>query len=438
MKKSKKLLSILLSAATAAVYLVPVTSSSEDIVVRGDLSGDSIVSEEDISLLSDCLVGRKQFTDKQYSLADINGDGRVNVYDLIRLRKNVFSFRSKLPSGTWIAKSSSGTKYYTFNGSKCTCIDEKTGKTATYDCKADGSKLNFGSESTDISWSSNESFALKRTNGSVESFTYYGSEAIDYSKLLTGNWYAKDGSGSTRCFNIKGISGSVNGKPFTYKMNGSKLDFTFEDGSKLSAQMTRVDSMHLDMKWSNGKTERFTLRNVTVKNGITYINGILIANKSYSLPSTYDPGAILPEVMSAYNTLKADGAKAGLTYWITSGYRSYSYQSSLYNTYAARDGYAKADTYSARPGYSEHQTGLAMDINVAGDSFGYTPESKWLDANCWKYGFIIRYPKGKQDITGYKYEPWHVRYLGKTLAKEVHDSGLTLEEFLCIDSKYKN
>jgi LAS superfamily LD-carboxypeptidase LdcB len=79
-----------------------------------------------------------------------------------------------------------------------------------------------------------------------------------------------------------------------------------------------------------------------------------------------------------------------------------------------------------------------MDINVAGDSFGYTPESKWLAANCWKYGFIIRYPQGKQNITGYKYEPWHVRYLGKQLAKEVYDSGLSLEEFLCIDSKYKN
>ena len=79
-----------------------------------------------------------------------------------------------------------------------------------------------------------------------------------------------------------------------------------------------------------------------------------------------------------------------------------------------------------------------MDINNASSSFNGTPQAKWIAANCWKYGFIIRYPEGKENITGYMYESWHVRYLGKQLAKEVYDSGLTLEEFLCIDSKYKS
>ena len=78
-----------------------------------------------------------------------------------------------------------------------------------------------------------------------------------------------------------------------------------------------------------------------------------------------------------------------------------------------------------------------MDINNASSGFNNTKEAKWLAENCVKYGFIIRYPKGKENITGYQYESWHVRYLGKELAKEVSDSGLTLEEFLCIDSKYK-
>ena len=415
-----------------------ISGSADNVVLKGDLNGDKVLTEEDLTEFSSCLIGRKQFTDEQYAAADLNGDGRVNIYDLIRLRKNIFSRSGTLPTGTWIAYGSSGTKYYTFSGNKCTCTDEKTGAVKDYACSVSGNKLVLGVENADISWNRDDNFVLKRSGGAVEEFHYYDSAPIEYSKLLTGNYYAKDGSGSVRCFNIKGVSGSVNGKAFTYKMNGSSLTFSFADGTAMTAQMTKVDSMHFDMKWSSGVTERFTLRNITVKNGITYVNGILIANKSYSLPSSYDPGAILPEVMSAYNTMRADGAKAGMTYWITSGYRSYSYQRQLYNNYAARDGYAKADTYSARPGYSEHQTGLAMDINVAGDNFGYTPESKWLDANCYKYGFIMRYPKGKQDITGYKYEPWHVRYLGKQLAKEVHDSGLTLEEFLCIDSKYKN
>lgn len=436
MKKSKKIISVMLGAATA-VCLVPGGALSEEALLKGDMNGDNVLTQEDVSLFNDRLMNRAAFTDKQYALADINGDGKVNVYDLMRLKKNTYGRRDTLPEGTWLGYSSAGTKYYTFSGGKCTTTEEKTGKTASFDCSVKDGKLSLGTNTSDISWNTSENFVLKRSDGSTEKFCYYGKETINWSELYTGDWLAVNGS-SKRSFNIRGVSGTVNGKHFTYKKNGSSLEFTFDDGSKLSATVTRIDSMHLSMKWSNGTAERFTLRNVTVKGGITYINGILIANKSYSLPSTYNPGAILPEAMSAFNTLKADGARNGLSYWITSGYRSYSYQNQLYQAYAARDGYAKADTYSARPGYSEHQTGLAMDINVAGDNFGLTPESKWLAANCWRYGFIIRYPQGKQDITGYKYEPWHVRYLGKELAKEVYDSGLTLEEFLCIDSKYKN
>ena len=136
--------------------------------------------------------------------------------------------------------------------------------------------------------------------------------------------------------------------------------------------------------------------------------------------------------------MQAAAKKDGYSLTIVSGFRSYSYQGQLYNNYVARDGKAAADTYSARPGHSEHQTGLAMDINNASSSFNNTPEAKWIAENCYKYGFILRYPKGKENITGYMYESWHVRYLGKQLAKEVCDSGLTLEEFLCIDSKYKS
>ena len=174
---------------------------------------------------------------------------------------------------------------------------------------------------------------------------------------------------------------------------------------------------------------------VKTVNGVTYVNGVLIANKTYSLPSTYAPG-LTAETKKAFQEMQAAAAKDGKSLSIRSGFRSYDTQKTLYNNYVARDGKAAADRYSARPGHSEHQTGLALDINKASDSFTNTPEAKWLAENCWKYGFIIRYPQGKEDITGYKYESWHVRYLGKELAKSVYESGLTLEEYLGITSKY--
>ena len=169
--------------------------------------------------------------------------------------------------------------------------------------------------------------------------------------------------------------------------------------------------------------------------GRTYIDGILIANKSYSLPSTYDPG-IDATTMKQFGILSSDASKDGLDIYLSSGYRSYSVQQGIYNNYVSWYGKAVADTFSARAGHSEHQTGLAIDVNTIDDSFAGTPEAIWLENNAHKYGFIIRYPKGKESITGYKYEPWHIRYLGVEKATEVYNSGLTLEEYLGIDSYY--
>ncbi len=176
---------------------------------------------------------------------------------------------------------------------------------------------------------------------------------------------------------------------------------------------------------------------IEVKDGITYVQGVLIANKTYPLPADYNPGGLTPETQAAFDEMAADAAKDGLSLSICSGFRSYELQNQLYTNYCNRDGKAAADRYSARPGHSEHQTGLAMDINMASDAFNDTPEAKWLAENCWKYGFIIRYPQGKEEITGYKYESWHCRYLGKEWAKTIFDSGKTLEEYFNIDSKYQ-
>lgn len=167
----------------------------------------------------------------------------------------------------------------------------------------------------------------------------------------------------------------------------------------------------------------------------TYIDGILIVNKTYALPADYAPG-VQPEAEAAFKEMQSAAWSEGLNIWIASGYRSYDYQSGLYQRYVNRSGKAEADRYSARPGHSEHQTGLAFDLNSIDDSFADTAEGKWVAEHCHEYGFIIRYPKGKEDITGYIYEPWHIRYLGKETAEKVHNSGLTLEEYLGITSVY--
>ena len=129
-------------------------------------------------------------------------------------------------------------------------------------------------------------------------------------------------------------------------------------------------------------------------------------------------------------------AEDGITIYLSSGFRSYETQNYLYNGYVYYYGQSMADTFSARPGHSEHQTVLAIDCNIISDAFIGTPEAMWLAEHCHEYGFIIRYPQGKESITGYKYEPWHIRYVGEENAQKIFESGLTLEEYFGIDSVY--
>lgn len=163
----------------------------------------------------------------------------------------------------------------------------------------------------------------------------------------------------------------------------------------------------------------------------TYIDGVLLVNKEYALPRSYGSGED-PEAYQALLNLQAGARKAGCAMPLMSGYRSFDYQEELYNDYVQTDGAEKADTYSAWPGHSEHQTGLAFDVGWVNLQFGDTAAGQWLAAHAHEYGFIIRYPAGKEEITGYQYEPWHIRYLGVELATKVYESGLCLEEFLGI------
>ncbi|AIY04372.1 D-alanyl-D-alanine carboxypeptidase [Planococcus sp. PAMC 21323] len=169
------------------------------------------------------------------------------------------------------------------------------------------------------------------------------------------------------------------------------------------------------------------------------IKGILLANKQHPLPDTYAPGEV-PEARTAFEAMKADAVNDGINLQAFSTYRDFARQKQLYESYVAKDGQQAADRYSARPGYSEHQTGLSFDIGESGKeqhwasaSFGDTEGGKWLAANAHKYGFILRYPEGKEKITGYMYESWHFRYVGKEVATQVYEKGITLEEYLGVN-----
>jgi len=184
-----------------------------------------------------------------------------------------------------------------------------------------------------------------------------------------------------------------------------------------------------------------------------------VANKQHPLnPKDYAPAnlvvpAILlraniasPEkyvrsdVAKALETMVAAASADGVTFDLQSGYRSYAFQVSLYNRYVQQQGQTVADSQSARPGYSEHQTGLAADLgsttnptcNIA-QCYATTVEGKWLAANAYRYGFIIRYPDTKQLVTGYEYEPWHARFVGIELSQEMYNKNITtLEEFFSV------
>ncbi|MBO5401657.1 MAG: M15 family metallopeptidase [Clostridia bacterium] len=173
--------------------------------------------------------------------------------------------------------------------------------------------------------------------------------------------------------------------------------------------------------------------------GVVYIEGVLIVNKTYPLPQSYCPNGMTAETRDAFIKMCAAAKEEGHTLFSENDFRSYELQSMLYTSFCNRDGKEQADRYSARPGHSEHQSGMAIDINKASPYFNNTPEAIWLKNNCAEYGFIIRYPEGKESITGYMYESWHVRYVGKELAQRLYlgdGEFTTLEEYFGITSQY--
>jgi LAS superfamily LD-carboxypeptidase LdcB len=178
-----------------------------------------------------------------------------------------------------------------------------------------------------------------------------------------------------------------------------------------------------------------SLEQAPLSPGATFIRGILIVNKTYSLPSSYGDG-LTSETLAAFAAMQAEAAAAGHNLYISSGFRSFWSQQSIYNGLVSSVGQAAADRDTARPGHSEHQSGLTFDLNTIDEAFGTRPEGIWARDNAHRFGFVVRYPLGKEAITGYVWEPWHLRYLGVPVASELYSGGLTLEEYLGVTSVY--
>ena len=244
------------------------------------------------------------------------------------------------------------------------------------------------------------------------------------------------------------------------KLNEDKMTgFTKEEVKKVNTLMDEYNLLIKERKYSEAKVDlenintyvkevkkivetRITKEEYDKKSTedeksrkATYINGILLVNKKNGLPDSFGD-AEDPKAREAFEEMKKAAGKDGLYINAFSTYRSFWTQNRLYWNYVASFGQEPTDTFSARAGFSEHQTGLGFDVGGADRSlwanqeFQYTAEAEWLKNNCYKYGFILRYPEGKEWKTGFVYESWHFRYLGEEHSKNFNNNNLTLEEYL--------
>lgn len=192
-------------------------------------------------------------------------------------------------------------------------------------------------------------------------------------------------------------------------------------------------NMNLDNSFYTNTKEVTNFSLLMLVNKYNYVNNEfkpddLVKLEKYAVNNMY----LNKTCMEAFLDLASNALLEGYNIRAISTYRTYDYQNNLYNNYVKKDGVDKADTYSARPGFSEHHTGLAIDIDNIKTSyvnFENTNEFKWMQENAYKYGFILRYPSDKVDITGYIYEPWHYRYVGIEIAKIIKENNITFEEY---------
>ncbi len=224
------------------------------------------------------------------------------------------------------------------------------------------------------------------------------------------------------------------------------LSYKKENPSKENNLIVQAVNTHINYPFythiedTDESLGKFVLLNKYYKASESYkANDLIAVSSEYHLyGSNFE---LSKECYEAFLEMYNDAKEAGYGFKINSPYRSYQTQVGLYNKYASTDGKEMADTYSARAGHSEHQTGYAFDIRdfpYTNPDYSKTKSFTWVSKNAYKYGFILRFPKGKEYITGYQYESWHYRYVGKEAAKYIYDHDLTFEEYYEYFVKFKN
>ena len=230
----------------------------------------------------------------------------------------------------------------------------------------------------------------------------------------------------------------LNEKYFLEKNLYNYLEYKSKNKKTSYSDIVAIVNVHADKDWYDNKVVKPTdlsKGNLILVNKFNYLNNdfapedITPLDLSYS----YANNSASKETSEAYKNMAIAAKQDNIHLMANSSYRTYERQEEIYKEFYYTKGISYADKYAARAGYSEHQTGLTIDIFTSGTSttsnFEESDAFKWLQENDYKYGFILRYPKGKEYLTGYNYESWHYRYLGVETATKVHNSGLTYDEY---------
>ncbi len=233
----------------------------------------------------------------------------------------------------------------------------------------------------------------------------------------------------------KQLTTFIEQKYFIYDKLADYIEYYNQDKTVDVSKVISIINVGADKDfYQDPKKTDTSLKELMLVNKFNYLDKTYVPENivDVSVQYAYDDNEVPEFVYEKYLEMWNDASEDGLTLIMSSSYRDYQYQEELYNNYKNQNGTEWADSVAARAGYSEHQTGYALDIvtyNSTMEDFENSDEFKWLNENAYKYGFILRYPKDKEDITGYAYESWHYRYVGVEVASYIHENDITFDEY---------